>query len=309
MPAPVPARIFFIQAREASKAVIFRRGPTEWTQMVLWDLEDDTFEFGQWIKKKIRPRRCDLSPSGQYLIYLVDNFEHMQSRTVISRPPFWSAIAAWEHHDPLWGAGGGLFEDEQTVALNNIAHAKPHPDWPIPDAITITAVKDSPSKEYDLWKGLINVLLNQRMVRDGWEQVEDKAFVEQETKHNISRTVADFWLEIYPEISEPIEPLLWEKKITKSTSLFCIGFYHSEHGKNFNTFYLGKKQDKVKLKGVSWADVDHRNRIMATKNGGLYASKVAKDGSVEYTNLELLLDLNGQKPTRMLTPDKMKGWD
>ncbi len=302
-----PARVFFIVARAANKAVVFRRGPSKWVQLIQWNLDNDTFECGQWVEKKIRPRRCDLSPSGKYLIYLVDNFEHMPSRTVVSRPPYWTAIAAWEHEGALYGSGGGLFHNESEVALNGIVDAVPHKNWPIPSRITITTV--TPGKPYNLWKGQINTLLSHRMERDGWKLRIDDAFVATETLEDAARRVDDGWAEAFPESKQPIVPELWEKPITNSTSLLLISFYHSEHGKNVNKFYISKKNKRTMLEGVEWADTDHKGRVLATKNGQLYASKTYKDGSIGYSELELLVDLNSNKPTRVITPDEMKGWN
>ncbi len=52
-PEPVPCRLLFILARDANKAVIFRRGPTKWVQIILWDTARDTFEQGQWFHGRI----------------------------------------------------------------------------------------------------------------------------------------------------------------------------------------------------------------------------------------------------------------
>lgn len=301
------ARVFFLKARAANQAVLFRRGPTKWVQMIVWHLDNDTLEYGQWIKKKIRPQRSDLSPSGKYLVYLVDNFEHMPSRTVISRPPYWGPIAAWEHPDPLFGSGGGLFHDEHRVALNYSGDIRPDERWPVPP--TVNLLSQSVEKDYDLWKGHINPVLDCRMERDGWEIVQDAAFVTSETTGLTDRTVPDYWAEHWPESLEPIEPRLWRKTITKSTALFLITFYHSQHRRNINKFYIGKKDQKIALEGITWADIDDRNRIIATKEGKLYASKIFGDGSVDYGNLELVADLNPQKPSRILTPENKKTWD
>lgn len=303
------ARIFFIKARAANQAVIFRRGPSRWVQMINWDLNTDRLEFGQWVKKKIPVRNCDLSPSGKYLIYTVDNFEHMPSRTVISRPPYWTAIAAWEHGDRLYGTGGGLFDQEHAVALNLYGYYNvvPHQNWPVPPFVSIGMVKME--REYNLWKGQINLLLFHRMERDGWTEMSDEAFVARETVGHTDKNPSDFFIKHYPNCTQPIEPKLWKKEISGSVSLCLITFYHFERRRNFNAFYLDRKGEKTKLEGIDWADTDDRNRIIATKEGKLYASKIFRDGSVAYTELELLFDLNPQSPARILTPKSHKSWE
>ncbi|MFC3160796.1 hypothetical protein ACFOEQ_22160 [Chryseobacterium arachidis] len=70
-----------------------------------------------------------------------------------------------------------------------------------------------------------------------------------------------------------------------------------------------KKTEIIKINDITWADVDNRNRIIATKEGKLYASKISGDGSVDYINLQAVHDLNSQTPKRILTPLEMKSWD
>jgi hypothetical protein len=73
-PEPVPARLHVILAREAPKAVIFRRGPSGQVCTVGWDLETDTFTTGQWLKGRIYEYRSDLSPDGELMIYFATDF-------------------------------------------------------------------------------------------------------------------------------------------------------------------------------------------------------------------------------------------
>jgi len=46
--APPPCRLQFLLARRAPIAVIFRRGPSKWVQLIKWDTKTDSFEPGQW---------------------------------------------------------------------------------------------------------------------------------------------------------------------------------------------------------------------------------------------------------------------
>lgn len=73
-PEQIPARLHAILAREAPKAVVFRRGPTGQVCTLGWDLETDTFTMGQWLKGRIYEYRSDLSPDGQYMIYFAADF-------------------------------------------------------------------------------------------------------------------------------------------------------------------------------------------------------------------------------------------
>ncbi|NOQ71755.1 MAG: hypothetical protein GQ574_07135 [Crocinitomix sp.] len=302
------ARIFFLLAREANKAVVFRRGPTKWTQMIVWDLESDELEYGQWSKVKLRPRCCDLSPSGKYLIYLDDQFEENDSTTAISKPPYWAALYKWKHHAPLFGSGGGVFKSETELELNGIRGSAIATEGLLPENLKVGVFLGDVLKNYNLWKGHINPLLEHRLKREGWSEIENQSFVEKETSGNVTRKPSERWNETNPESKAPMEPKLFEKKITQSSFLWMISYYHSDMGKTLTTFYLKKRVLKTKLDGFFWADVDHNGRIIATKNGQLYASKRLKDGAVQLLNLELLHDLNSQKPTKVEAPDEMKKW-
>lgn len=300
----ISARIFFLKSRITNSAIVFRRGPTDWIQMSIWNLDNDTLEPGQWINKKVLMRNCDVSPSGNYLIYFVDNFEYGNSRTIISKPPFWTALTVWEHGDALFDTGGGLFADEKTVLLN-LDSAQALEKYPVPSHLNVSTFRTQ--KEYSLRKGHVNLLHGHRLEMNGWTEQNDPGFIQKETEQ--LTVVSDSWSKADPKSIEPIVPKLWKKPITNSAALYMITFYHPEQRKNVDLFYLGRKDGKTKLKDITWADIDNSNRIIATKEGKLYASKIAADGSVDYTDLELLHDLNSLKPGSIQTPFNMKSWE
>lgn len=300
------ARIFFLKARETNSAVVFRRGPTDWIHMIIWNLDNDTLELGQWINKKVPMRNCDVSPSGKYMIYFVDNFGNGDSRTVISKPPFWTALTAWGHGDALFDTGGGLFVDEKTILLN-LNSTQALENYPAPQDLNIHTFQTQ--KQYSVSKGHINLLHEHRLEMNGWTEVNDEDFIQKETEHITIKGIDDYWQKEESKNTEPIIPKLWRKRITNSAALYMLTFYHYEHRKNFDLFYLGRKEEKIKLDGVKWADIDNRNRIITTKEGKLYASKISIDGSIDYANLKMLHDLNAQKPKKIFTPQNMKSWE
>ncbi len=131
---PTPARLFMILARKSPTAVIFRRGPSHWVQLVKWDTAGDTFQIGQWFHGRVYERRCDLSPDGSLLIYFAQKIsphtlkdrEFTHTWTAISKPPYFTALALWPKGQS-WD-GGGLFKDDKTVLLNHEKEvAEPHP--------------------------------------------------------------------------------------------------------------------------------------------------------------------------------------
>lgn len=110
--------IYVLMARDAPRAVIFRRGPTRQVLLLSWNLETDEIEEGQWLKGRIYERRCHLSPDGKLLIYFAAKYKlPLASWTAISKPPYLTALALWPKGDG-WG-GGGLFETRRRIALNH----------------------------------------------------------------------------------------------------------------------------------------------------------------------------------------------
>lgn len=106
-------RLHLFFATENDRAVILRQGPSRQFRMILWHRETDTFEDGQWIRNKIYIERCALSPDGAHFLYFVLDgrwsSEAMGSYTVLSRPPYWTALALFPQGDTL--GGGGVFID------------------------------------------------------------------------------------------------------------------------------------------------------------------------------------------------------
>ena len=63
--SPIAPRLFVIMAARAPLAVIIRRGPASWVQLVLWDTKRDRFTPGSWFRGRIYEEKCDLSPDGE----------------------------------------------------------------------------------------------------------------------------------------------------------------------------------------------------------------------------------------------------
>jgi hypothetical protein len=89
------ARIWVLLARKEPVGVIFRRGPSKQVMLIKWNTEKDSFHLGQWFKGRVYERRCDLSPSGDLLIYFAAKQKPpLYSWTGISKPPYFSALMA-----------------------------------------------------------------------------------------------------------------------------------------------------------------------------------------------------------------------
>ena len=147
------ARTHIILARKAPVGVVFRRGPSKWVHVVKWNTDTDTFEHGQWFHGQMYPRRCDLSPSGDLLVYFcakwsgrrIEEAEQMLEKkkagaltydlrlllkrrpkarteytyawTAVSKPPYLTALASRPQAD-RWH-GGGLFTGIESKLFNH----------------------------------------------------------------------------------------------------------------------------------------------------------------------------------------------
>jgi hypothetical protein len=106
----VPPRLYGIVAQRAPVAVIFYRGPSRWSRFYRWRLDTGELECGAWMKARVYPHRCDLSPNGEFLLYYAANWS--KSRTekwpavyvALSRTPWAFALAAHQEIG-TWGRG------------------------------------------------------------------------------------------------------------------------------------------------------------------------------------------------------------
>lgn len=122
----VSPRIHVEFAAAAAKAVILRRGPTEWVRLLSWDTSTDEIEAGAWFHGRIYDDRCSISPNGELFAYLAAKHQGNPGKddcgswTAISRPPWLTAIAFW----PQNGTQGiaTSFVDDNTLVIS-------HPHW------------------------------------------------------------------------------------------------------------------------------------------------------------------------------------
>lgn len=106
-----PPRLWIVHRPENNHALVIRRGPSKQTAFFGWNRETNEISPGQWLKGRVYPKRCDLSPDGQYVIYFALNGkwdrEGKGAWTAISRYPYLQALDFWPKGD-AWN-GGGMF--------------------------------------------------------------------------------------------------------------------------------------------------------------------------------------------------------
>jgi hypothetical protein len=283
---PTHPNLFVILARRAHVGVILRRGPATWTQVTTWNTRNDTFESGQWFHGRLYERRCDLSPSGDKLIYFVAK-HHLQrvdptytrTWTAISRPPYLTALALSPNGGTTYH-GGGLFAGENEVQLNAVDHrwsnpergeaAPAHPKHKPPRQVRVSPMAFTSGDQ----------LLPKRLVRDGWTLV---------TPGDVDRDTLPYFNGRFVR----------EMKYRRLE--LAVGYHQMD-------YLLFEKQKgrwvEQPFEGVGWADFDQDGRLVFAKEGKLFAApQVGRTDEPA-----LLLDLNGRRPERLVAPPLARRW-
>jgi hypothetical protein len=284
----VRARLFIIFARKSPAAVIFRRGPSKWVQLIKWHTNTDTFEPGQWFKGRIYERRSDLSPDGSLLIYFAQKIsahslrdtEYTYAWTAISRPPYLTALALWPKGD-CWH-GGGSFKSGRIVLLNHKpAVSTPHENHKPRRLLVIPNPRA---------RGEDDPNYSRRLERDGWElknawQIENRGYPK------MFRTIRS-------EVREKANPSRkYFIQLTRSIE-------HLDYSEEFALRCL-KQSSVMKIERASWVDWDQQGRLVFARDGKLFVASIEVGGQLTE---ELLIDLNPLKPNPLESPEWAKKW-
>jgi hypothetical protein len=284
-----PCRLYVILARSAPVAVVFRRGPARWVQIVKWSTDKDTFEEGQWFHGRIYERRCDLSPDGQLLVYFAQkiNARTMASTysyawTAVSRLPFLTALALWPKGD-CW-SGGGLFTGAWSLRLNHSSlDATPHPDHLPPKRFRVLAGSFRHGED--------GPILDARRARDGWKLAQSGRYPWRAGRHQTE--MAETWVRQAPKRGEVLVE-----------SLDRIDFKAA--GGPYVTSYSIRCRDRsdVPISGARWADWDQAGRLVFARDGCLVRG-ILREGGLEE---RLLVDLNPNTPSTLKAPQWATKW-
>ena len=306
-PEPVPARLHVILAREASKAVIFRRGPSDQVCTLGWDLVTDTFAMGQWLKGRIYEYRSDLSPDGELMIYFATDYRH---------PDTIQRYAEKLREEKFGPRDGNRFSDDyyekfnrQMEEINQTESAKldrfaasqeaSSPTW--------TAISRAPYlKALDLWfNGTAwnggGLFLDDKKVwlnapAPGIATLRRARF---DCKLDVSQ---DFPFETYyggecPGVyfhrlardgwtakHQAENSIVFEKPLAFGWALQKLFVNGMPHGVGFGVYWerhrIINPARKLKVDGMNWRWADYdapRNRILYARNGMLFSLPVAED--------------------------------
>ncbi|HEV8428682.1 MAG TPA: hypothetical protein VGQ41_12340 [Pyrinomonadaceae bacterium] len=288
-------RLYCLLAREAPLAAVFRRGPSKQVLLVLWRTDTDQFQEGQWLKGRIYERRCDLSPSGQRLIYFAADYKKPYfSWTAVSKPPFLTALALWPKGDG-WG-GGGLFEKEHKILLNHrAAEMRLAEGFNLPRDLQIT-----PFGERSGW-GEDNPIFDTRLSRDGWRLMKEGKAIE----HGIG---ASIWVEFNPA-------MVWSKLHAPSGRYELEMHIQGLHEKDGSWYIIEHRvSDKsngsvIDLGRTDWADWCHSGDLLFGKEGQLFRLGFSGDGILnELGKAKLLINLTDRTFKEVAPPVHAKRW-
>jgi hypothetical protein len=284
-----PCRLYVIFARDAPVAVVFRRGPSRWVQILKWSTETDSIEEGQWFRGRIYERRCDLSPDGSKLIYFAQKInprtrasDYTSTWTAISKMPFLTALVLWPKGD-CWN-GGGLFESGRHILLNHpTSEAVAHPDHRPPKGLRVSPGSFAHGED--------EPICSTRMARDGWKLLQPGHYPWKAGRPRTERRET------------------WERRApggqaTLVQSLDELNF-EAAGGPYVTSFVVRRKGwPDIPLDGARWADWDHAGRLVFARGGSLLSGEIRAGKLSERT----VSDLNPNKPRPVKAPDSATHW-
>ncbi len=294
-PTPVP-RLYGLIARAAPVGVLFRRGPSKQVLLVYWDMERDRFYPGQWLKGRIYERRCDLSPSGQHLVYLAANQKPpYHSWTAVSHPPYLTAVVFWPNTG-TWG-GGGLFETENRLCLNHRSWSfTPAEGSEVPRELRVTPLGSYSGHGED------RPILDLRLKRDGWVLVQEGREVRQRDGAPLWIVYAPptIWSRPQPQAKHPWELRMIERGLKERQGSWNVVEYALAHPATGAEIPLGR---------LDWADWCRSGDLVFARDGGVWrlpTGEIGRDAPLE--KARLLVDLSPLTFRELAPPPQAREW-
>lgn len=304
------ARLFVLRASNAPIAVILRRGPSDWVQMIHWDTKRDIFTPGQWFHGRIYEHKCDISPNGQYFVYdawkpnnRLTNPDYGDRWTAICKPPYFTALALWPHQQRI--GGGGYFKSNKELLLNHYDdNVEAHPSHQAENLEVVPAEKSD-------FMG--NSVSYYRMVRDGWKRTAFNRphprlprYFKGLPPANLTRPSGidlQKWL-LRCQIGYRYRPLEYRAIYHRKGLFAIVPEYHYRITHSWYYRMNEARVDDTNLPDVTWADHIDKRGIIIAKGGKLLIAKPTRD-EVEYTELA---DFNGNTPESVDSPAWAKTW-
>lgn len=259
------ASLHVILARESTRAIIFRRGPSNRWAFIGWDRRDDSFQLGQWIKGRLHPKRSDLSPDGKHILYFHCDYRFLDgisSWTAISRWPYVTAVSF--HPYAASFHGGGLWIDNKRYWLNDW-DGNLHRDAYLDASLTQVMDYDPGHPQY----GEDMSVYIPRLNHAGW------TFQDAVARHATRQHVE----------YDKLVGFKFTKRYSKAWSLELICHCDSDRSKGDSSYWdeyslLRKDGTAVALPDWDWGDVDG-DRLVWSEAGRLFAGFIDDGGSIQ----------------------------
>ncbi len=266
-------RLCVLLARESDVAVILRCGPSKQVLVIRWHRTTDAFFPGQWFKGRIYEHQCDLSPSGERLLYYAATYKPpFDCWTAVSRPPFLTALALWPRGVTF--AGGGQFQTESKVLLSLHPEAiEPVEPFRLPNSIFVDRWERRPE-----W-GVPGYLQEATLQRDGWSLADPGKAV--------GRNAPSWWRFDPPEV--------WAKRNPASGTLALrirLHGYYREEGPSrvTDSAVVSESGTVLDLGETDWVDWDRNGDLLYSQGPFLYRRRL-EAGTL--TDARCLLDAAG----------------
>jgi hypothetical protein len=248
-------------ATHAPVALILRRGPSTWWQLIKWDLEQLTLTPGAWLKGTLYPRRSDISPDGRLFGYfaLRSSPPPWDTYFAVSKLPWLTALAAW-HTGGTWTGGCQFFRNGQ-LAIAGCMDLQPfygHYPKAVVGGMSTDWVRRDLQNEY----------------KRGWQALADDP--EDERRLYLPATVTSAFLMRRPQPGRHGAALI----------LAHAGVDFSQPGiEGVQIHYLREERSAGQLTPLpeaAWADWDGQGRLlMATRDGAVVISEAHGDTWVQ----------------------------
>jgi hypothetical protein len=264
-------------------AVVFRRGPAAWWHIGRWDLTNGDYESGAWLRGRVYPRRCDVSPDGNLLLTFIakttaagfprpDDPAQYDTYITLSRPPWLHAVAAWREGS-TWGRGWCFGSDPGVSMLGA-------PDFGSTDGLNLW-VDRYPSVQYAVER------------RRGWVEYADSPI----------RDEGDVWDQHRSAV------------LTKPDPLGAFHLILRDHGRKASddgaiesrrpTYEVHGGDEVRELRGVVWADWDKAGRLLVATDSGTIEIREL-DGRVAEGRVVRSHDLATLRPSPQPPPESAK---
>ncbi len=278
-----PPRIFCIPATATNVVAVLRRGPSGWFNLGKWDVGQASYEAGSWLKGRVFPQRCDVSPDGRWFCYFAFSggaqWDLGDAYCAVSRLPWLTALAAWGQGS-TWTRGYHFTKDKTIWRVNT------------PD------VGDSEPCRSKLGMDITPPMQFAVERRRGWVETQDCPPRDPKDRWDQNR-------EVRLEKQQPVE----QNPLRLTVEGKYAGFREMEQkfwGASDLMYVLRSGKDAWVLEDVQWADWSQAGQLLVSTQGGeIQTWEIKAMGNIE---VSFAKDLSTLSPAPKPPPAWAKEW-